>query len=145
LDELRDAIYIGVQLHEVGHNLGLRHNFAASTDEINFIQPGVSSLEVAGDVYAGPTIDIRKGYWTVATDPDGDPMERLEYQYSSIMDYGANFASDIHGIGAYDVGAIRFGYLGHIELFEDGHPTTEMYAHLRDEPHEMAQAMRAKL
>jgi|GEM_PF-826066 len=34
--KLREDIYVAVQLHEVGHNTGLFHNFAGSTDAINY-------------------------------------------------------------------------------------------------------------
>jgi hypothetical protein len=37
-------------------------------------------------------------------------MKRTEYQYSTVMDYGGRFNSDIHGLGKYDYAAIRFGY-----------------------------------
>jgi len=33
---VRGKAYIGLQEHEVGHSLGLRHNFAASTDALNY-------------------------------------------------------------------------------------------------------------
>ncbi len=33
-----------------------------------------------------------------------------EYQYSTVMDYGARFNTDVHGLGKYDYAAIRFGY-----------------------------------
>jgi hypothetical protein len=36
--KLREDIYVAVQLHEVGHNTGLFHNFAASTDALNYGQ-----------------------------------------------------------------------------------------------------------
>jgi hypothetical protein len=124
---LRDAIYIAVQLHEVGHNLGLRHNFAGSSDMLNYIQPGVSSLHVSPEVFAGSANQVNEGFWTIATQ-DGDRDDRLEYQYSSIMDYGASFmASDIHGVGAYDISALRFGYLGYLEAFSGKHPEAAMY------------------
>lgn len=41
--KLREDIYVAVQLHEVGHNTGLFHNFAGSTDAINY---GASFWEV---------------------------------------------------------------------------------------------------
>jgi hypothetical protein len=88
---LRAAIFRGVSEHEVGHTMGLRHNFAGSTDALNY----------ADD------------YWNIR----GNTPEALwhqnkisEYQYSTVMDYGAKFNSDVHGLGKYDRAAIRFGY-----------------------------------
>ena len=37
----------------------------------------------------------------------------------SIMDYGAAFNSDVHGIGKYDEAAILFGYAGKVEVFKN--------------------------
>ena len=34
--ELRTRIFRGLTDHEVGHTMGLRHNFAASTDALNY-------------------------------------------------------------------------------------------------------------
>jgi hypothetical protein len=34
--DLRQSIYRAVQLHELGHTLGLRHNFAGSADPLNY-------------------------------------------------------------------------------------------------------------
>lgn len=34
--EIRGRVYTGVQSHEVGHTVGLRHNFAATTDALNY-------------------------------------------------------------------------------------------------------------
>ena len=34
--ELRSRIFRGLADHEVGHTMGLRHNFAASTDALNY-------------------------------------------------------------------------------------------------------------
>ena len=39
-----------------------------------------------------------------------------EHAYASVMDYGARFNSDIHGLGKYDTAAIRFGYGQIIDL-----------------------------
>ena len=43
-----------------------------------------------------------------------------EYQYASVMDYGARFNSDVHGLGKYDTAAIRFGYGQLIDLMPAG-------------------------
>ena len=42
-----------------------------------------------------------------------------EYAYASVMDYGARFNSDVHGLGKYDTAAIRFGYGQLIDLIPD--------------------------
>ena len=91
--KLRALIFRGLTDHELGHTMGLRHNFAASTDALNYSDE----------------------YWNIrATVPDSstwDSEHKLsEYAYASVMDYGARFNSDVHGLGKYDTAAIRFGY-----------------------------------
>jgi hypothetical protein len=89
---LRVAIFRGLTDHEMGHTMGLRHNFSASTDALNY--------------------DDR--FWQTYTDQtmtDGQKqIANAEYEYASVMDYGARFNTDINGLGKYDMAAIRFGY-----------------------------------
>jgi hypothetical protein len=61
-------------------------------------------------------------------------QSRTVYQYSSIMDYGQRFNSDILGIGKYDRGAIRFGYGRLADVYRNVsklhkaiHMTTQIY------------------
>jgi hypothetical protein len=105
IDELytliREKIYEGVLLHEIGHTLGMTHNFSASFDALNY----------------------HDDYWQIHSQTpteDHALAQKPEYQYASIMDYGARFNSDFHGLGKYDHAAIRFVYGGQqIEIFED--------------------------
>ncbi len=101
--ELRSRIFRGLADHEVGHTMGLRHNFAASTDALNY-----------DDEYW----NIRATY---ADKPDTWESDHKlsEYGYASVMDYGARFNSDIHGLGKYDTAAIRFGYGQMIDSIPD--------------------------
>jgi len=96
--ELRARIFRGLADHEVGHTMGLRHNFAASTDALNYDDE----------------------YWNIRATADQNTWESdhklSEYAYASVMDYGARFNSDIHGLGKYDTAAIRFGYGQMIDL-----------------------------
>jgi len=106
-------MYHGLTLHEVGHSIGLRHNFSGSYDAVNY----------------------NKEFWDLRD--DGNMKPRLwdkvskketagrirEFQYSTVMDYGNNFiVSDSHGIGHYDVAAIKMGYGDLVEVFS-GVPT----------------------
>jgi hypothetical protein len=106
--ELRARIFRGLADHEMGHTMGLRHNFAASTDALNYAD------------------DFWRIHETPPADPTKPPSEEwakqglAEYQYASVMDYGARFNSDIHGLGKYDTAAIRFGYGQLIDLMPKG-------------------------
>jgi hypothetical protein len=90
---LRALIFRGLADHEIGHTVGLRHNFSASSDALNY----------------------RDEYWKIRTtvaDPTKWESENKlsEHAYASVMDYGARFNSDVWGLGKYDAAAIRFGY-----------------------------------
>ncbi|HVR64939.1 MAG TPA: zinc-dependent metalloprotease [Polyangia bacterium] len=90
-EKLRTTIFRSVSDHEMGHDMGLRHNFSGSSDALNY----------------------QDQFWTIRTTK---PQEQwaanriAENQYSTVMDYGARFNSDIGGLGKYDHAAIRFGY-----------------------------------
>lgn len=124
--KIREAVYTAVMLHEIGHNMGLTHNMAGSSDALNY----------------GPT------FWEIQNYPenlkDAEPLVKKEYQatiadckkvltnfpvttqeclgaselmYSSIMDYHAAWNSDLGGLGPYDKAAIKFGYAQLVETF----------------------------
>ena len=42
-----------------------------------------------------------------------------QLQYSSIMDYGFSWQSDLNGIGRYDEAALIFGYTSHLRADDD--------------------------
>ena len=97
---LREDIFEAVALHEIGHTVGLRHNFEASFDALN---------------YQDEFWEIRKN-----SAPEEWAEQRLpEYRYASIMDYGARFNSDTKGLGRYDMAAISYVYGGYAEAFND--------------------------
>ncbi|MDP7038014.1 MAG: zinc-dependent metalloprotease [Myxococcota bacterium] len=103
----RKEIYRGVMAHEVGHTLGLRHNFSGSIDALNFHDEFWDSYdETSGKIE----------YIDSATQ---SPTSAERYMYSSIMDYDARFFADsLQGIGKYDVATIKFGYGNLIETFD---------------------------
>ena len=101
---LRKYLFKAVATHEIGHTLGLRHNFAGSTDALNYHDEywEIETLEQKHSTYL-LTSEMEEGL--------------REYAYSSIMDYGSRFNSDIRGLGKYDIAAIKFGYGQLVEAF----------------------------
>ncbi|MFN7132782.1 MAG: zinc-dependent metalloprotease, partial [Myxococcales bacterium] len=135
--DLMKELYRGVQLHEMGHNFGLRHNFAGSTDALNFITDGHSHIGYMQSSYS--KLPGALNYWEARqrvqkVGPNQNPLQptflvpydneamRLyplkELQYSSIMDYGAKPNGDFMGLGKYDQAAINFGYGQLVEVFD---------------------------
>lgn len=78
-------------LHELGHNFGLRHNFAASLDAKNYTDEA-----------------MKKNFPETDTNP--------EVASASVMDYLSPSAVDMKRPGPYDIAAIRWGYTGKVEL-----------------------------
>lgn len=78
-------------IHELGHNLGLRHNFAGSEDRDNFY----SEKELMDMGVSRP------------------------FAYSSVMDYAHRTNNELRVLGKYDVAALKFAYQEQVEL-KDG-------------------------
>lgn len=129
--KIREQIFVGVMLHEVGHTLGLRHNFAASMDGINYADELWDYLELPEDpATAAASADDEVAQRLErcierATDldiPVPTTLECLranELKQASVMDYGGKFNDRFRGLGKYDKAAIAFGYGGLIEVFSN--------------------------
>lgn len=152
---LRKDIYVAVTLHELGHNVGLRHNFRASYDALNY-HPKYWELRAAGMKsqrrFAGfdPATGEAKGVPFQGADCSSKLRPRFvdcpggavsvdeanggihEYMYSSVMDYGSDFNSDLMGLGRYDKAAMKFAYAGdgYVEVFTNPKATNAALARL---------------
>jgi hypothetical protein len=123
--ELRAQIFRAVMLHELGHTLGLRHNFAGSADALNYFPeywklreptiPDSPTGSVGGLLRASCEREDAQNAAACQAQRDG---RMIEYQYSTVMDYGARFNSDIHGLGHYDRAAVAAGYGDLVEVFD---------------------------
>ncbi|MCP4914018.1 MAG: hypothetical protein GY909_12980 [Oligoflexia bacterium] len=95
-DNVKEAIipklvthaYIPTLVHEIGHNLGLRHNFHGSYDRANFY----SAQERQELGIEGGSV------------------------YSSIMDYSYSELNTLSTLGRYDIAALKYAYNREVEL-----------------------------
>jgi len=109
-DMLRHPMFHGVTAHEIGHTVGLRHNFSGSFDALNYA-PRYWELRDDGD--------MRPRAYDPMSEAEIDGRIR-EYEYSTVMDYGNNFVvTDAHGLGHYDRAAVKMGYGDMVEVFTD--------------------------
>ncbi|MDA3862475.1 MAG: hypothetical protein PF689_01255 [Deltaproteobacteria bacterium] len=106
---LREKTFIGVTIHEMGHNMGLRHNFKGTFDAMNFFDEYWEIREHDGTV--GPRT--------------ADPITQYEIEnrindwaYSTIMDYNGNWNGDFKGLGKWDYAAINYGYGNYRQVFK---------------------------
>ncbi|KHT45814.1 zinc-dependent metalloprotease [Vibrio sinaloensis] len=94
-DEITVATYSNTLVHEIGHNVGLRHNFKGSNDKANYY-----TLEQAH-----------------ALGLNNVPA------YSSTMDYAPSMLDETPTWGLYDIAAFKFGYGRKVETIQDS-PTS---------------------
>jgi len=122
-----EQFHTSVIEHEMGHSMGLRHNFTGSFDALNYkpqywqlrtrnnAEPPCSNVFVPqtdGTVCAGPR-------WM---DPITDAeVNGLEWKWGSttVMDYPGDQTQDMNDIGAYDKAAMRFGYGSVVDVDSD--------------------------
>ncbi len=133
--------------HEVGHTFGQYHNFAGSTDALNYFDP-YWNIRQENTIVVDPSqptttnsgfLAHELGSVPVSANPNDPnvgqpdvlapewmqaPSERTleeglrEYQYTSIMDYNAKFNSDFQGLGKYDHACHMFQYANQVEVFD---------------------------
>ena len=124
---IQQAMLRSVQHHEVGHSVGLRHNFGASFDRNNYGDgyfylavedgldlPQVDDYNTDDDNY----IEETDQYYRDLRDTRNARAKAGIHNYmtGSIMDYNGDL-SDISGLGRYDKGAVMWSYFNQIEAF----------------------------
>lgn len=113
--EIRAQVLRATALHEMGHTFGLRHNFAGSSDSMNYFnQYWDARTEQVFKKQDVETLSDLYSIWDVSDDQIASGMHVA--QYSSIMDY---YEDNYHGLGRYDHAAILYAYSGGTSLVRD--------------------------
>jgi hypothetical protein len=126
---IREQFHMSVIAHEMGHSMGLRHNFVGSWDSLNYhTEYWQLRTRNGAEHYCGypGTLDARTPH-TNGADCVGprwvDPVTDAEtngllwkWASTTVMDYPGDQTQDMNDIGLYDKAAMRFGYANLVDV-----------------------------
>jgi hypothetical protein len=109
-------VHFSAIVHEMGHSIGMRHNFIGSADAW-FYKPQYWQLRTSN----GTVLEPCEGLSQTGEDCVGprffDPVSKAErdnlinmFTLSSVMDYPGEATQDFNGLGVYDFAAARMFY-----------------------------------
>ncbi len=123
VDWARAELNRGVMAHELGHSMGLRHNFGASFDSLNY-EPEYWQLRTGDGNVTAPCADGTTDGSKCLGPRWRDPISNAEidgeiqrYSTSSVMDYPGEHAQDMLLPGKYDRAGVRFTYGGVVDVW----------------------------
>ncbi len=113
---IRRRYQYAVLAHEMGHSVGLRHNFVSSYAALHYrpqywqlrTQNGKQTTPCTNAVTDGSTCTGPR-YWDPLTEEEQSQMIWM-FMQSSVMDYPGDVSQDTLGLGSYDFAAARMFY-----------------------------------
>lgn len=114
---LRRRFHYAVIGHEMGHSIGLRHNFVSSYGAMHFrpqywqlrTRNGEVTNQCTGAANEDTANCVGPRYYDGITQEEQDQMIWM-FMQSSVMDYPGDLSQDMIGLGQYDYAAARMLY-----------------------------------
>jgi hypothetical protein len=136
-DLLREAVK-GIAFHEIGHSLGMRHNFASSWDSMNYApqywqlrtNEGKSTEACTGARAGGADTCMGPRYLDPMTDDEqglgSEARPGIEYfANTSTMEYQIERFGETSGAGTYDLHFMKTLYGRTLETFDERQLTSD--------------------
>jgi hypothetical protein len=119
----RKRFALGVFAHEMGHSVGLRHNFAGTFDSLNY-DLGYWQLRTKNGSVTKPCAVGNTDGASCVGPRYTDPVTEEEatgnigsFASSTVMDYPGDQSLDSFPMGNYDKAAVRFAYGGVVDVW----------------------------
>ncbi len=125
LDYVKRRYHYGVLAHEMGHSIGLRHNFVSSAAPL-FYRPQYWQLRTKNgsvssackDAVTDGSTCVGPRYFDPVTDEEQSQLIWM-FMQSTVMDYPGEVAQDMLGLGVTDFAAARFFYADTSSVYTD--------------------------
>jgi hypothetical protein len=122
---LARRVHLSVIAHEMGHSIGMRHNFVGSADAW-FYRPQYWQLRTSNGKVTKQCKDLSKTggdcvgprYFDPVTQEEKDNLLNM-FMHTSIMDYPGETTQDVLGLGVYDFAAARMFYGDAVPVYAD--------------------------